>query len=61
MFKLRGIFGVDFLNNIFLFKLRGILEVYFILIKSRSINEVLLKYKVPFYFFLFLYFIYTSV
>ena len=45
MCKLRSIFEVDFLNNVFLFVLRNILEVYFILKKSRSINEVFLKYK----------------
>ena len=42
MCKLRSIFEVDFLNNVFLFKLRSILEVYTSFQKkSRSINEVI--------------------
>ena len=45
MCKLRSIFEVDFLKNAFLFKLRSVLEVYFVSKKSRSINEVLSKYK----------------
>ena len=45
MSKLRSILEVDFLNKLFLFKVRSILEVYFVSEKSRSINEVLLKYK----------------
>ena len=45
MFKLRSTFEVGFLNNVFLLKLRSILEVYFISKKLKSINEVLLKYK----------------
>ena len=57
MFKLRGIFEVDFLNNVFLFKFRSTFGVYFISKKSRSIIEVLLKYKQStFLFFCF----YTS-
>ena len=39
------ILEVDFLNKLFLFKLRSILEVCFISKKSRSTIEVLLKYK----------------
>ena len=54
---------IYFLNNVFLFKLRRILEVYFFSAKAKkykwSIIEVKIKYywiinKLPFYFFLFL-------
>ena len=38
MCKLRSIFEVDFLNQLFLFKLKSILEVYFI-------SEKVKKYK----------------
>ena len=46
----------------YFFKLRSILEIYFISKKSKSINEVSLKNKqsTSFIFFLFLYFIYNS-
>ena len=43
MCKLRSILEVDFLNKLFLFKVRSILEVYFVSEKSRSINEVCKK------------------
>ena len=45
MCKLRSILEVDFLSKLFLFKVRSVLEVYFVSEKSRSINEVLMKYK----------------
>ena len=45
MCKLRSMLEVDFLNKLFRFKVRSILEVYFVSEKLRSINEVLLKYK----------------
>ena len=62
--RLWSIREVDFLNLCFYVQtLKSILEVYFISTKVRkykwSIIEIAIK-KVPFYFFLFLYFIYSS-
>ena len=45
MYKLRSIFEVDFVNNVFLYELRSILEYTSFQKKLRIINEVLLKYK----------------
>ena len=57
-FKLRSIFEEDFLNNVFLSKLRSIFEVHFISKKSKSINEVLLKYKQSTFFSVFILHLY---
>ena len=62
MCKFRSIFEIDFLNKLFLFELRSILEVYFISENSGIINKGLLKHEQStlIYFFLFLYSIYAS-
>ena len=40
MFKIRNIFEVDFQNNVFLFKLKSILEVYFISTKVKKGHSI---------------------
>ena len=61
MVQFRSIFEIDFQNPKGIFKLRSILhQVYFIPIKVKKYKELLLKYKQNTFFFLLLYFIYTS-